>query len=462
MGKFFARYFIPLSIVAGVIFIVLGIRLATIKVGVGQIGVKTVIWGVKRGVVQKDFKPGWHRYIRRAETWALFDGTVQTFNLTREARTPDGKIESRELPIRTADDYDVTVDIIVKYQIEKGKAHKIRQEIGPGDRYKSFLLSDVLEVARNVLGKMIEKDLYNPDEKRRRAEEAKQLLASRVKSRYIDVIEWLILDMRFDAQLERKIKNVKLAELDELLNISKERAVNQRGITQTIDATTEALAEKIRSNKDGQIVALDAGMTTKVTEILADANKFLIEKKAEGDLYKEERRAAGQLLVARAKAEGERLRRGAMTGAGGDLIVALEAARNVNLGDVIVSTQQIDLLDIEKMIEKLGAGKERKPLKEIEGEKIKLRKKSEREDFFKLPRKMPEGLELPDDLKTELEHARPELPDEFETEIKDAKPKVSDELETEFKDTKPEVPQELQKEIDKEWETLTEEYPVSQ
>ena len=36
-------------------------------------------------------------------------------------------------------------------------------------------------------------------------------------------------------------------------------------------------------------------MVTKVTEILADANKFLIEKKAEGNLYKEERRAAGEL-----------------------------------------------------------------------------------------------------------------------------------------------------------------------
>ena len=434
MVKIVAKYFIPLSILAGIIFIILGVKFATVKVRVDQVGVKTVIWGVKRGVVQKDYGPGWHRYIRRTETWDLFDSTVQTFNLTREARTPEGKIESRELPIRTADDYNVTVDIVLKYQIKKGRAYKIAQEIGPGNRYKSFLLSDVREVARNVLGKMTEKNLYDPDEKRRRAEEAKQLLQSKVESRHIDVIDWLILDMRFDPQLERKIKNVKLAELDELLNISREKAVNQTGITQTVDATTEALAEKIRSNKEGQKVALKAEMVTKVTSILADANKFKIEKKAEGDLYKEERRAAGELLIARAKAEGERLRRGAMTGLGGDLIVALEAVRNINLADVIVSTQDIDLLDIDKMVEKLGGGKEEKRLKEKARKKdgVKLRDKSGREDFFYKPRRMPEGLDVPD------------------------------ELEKEFKEAKPEVSEELQEKIDKEWEVLTEEYPVSQ
>ncbi len=431
MLKFLARYIVPLSIGIAIIVIVIGVKFMIIRIDIDKVGVKTSVWGVKRGVVQKDYKPGWHRYIRRIENWDIYDSTVQTMNFTREARTPEGKIESRELPIRTVDDYNVTVDIIIKFQIQRGKAHKIREEIGPGDRYKGFIASDIREVSRNVLGKMTEKDLYNPDQKRKRAAEAKQLLAVAFENRHINIIDFLILDMRFDPQLERKIKNVKLAELDQVLNISKERAVNQRGITQTIDATTEALAEKIQSNKDGKIVSLNAEMVTKVTEILADANKFLIEKKAEGNLYKEERRAAGELLIARAKAEGERLRRKAMTGAGGDLIVALEAARNINLDDVVVSTQDVDLLDIEKMIDKLGGTIEIRESSETREQKI-LRGKKEREDFFRLPRRMPEGLKVPEELEKEL------------------------------KEEKPVVPEELQGKIDKEWESLTEEFPVSQ
>ncbi len=431
MLKFLARYIVPLSIGIAIIVIVIGVKFMIIRIDIDKIGVKTSVWGVKRGVVQKDYKPGWHRYIRRIENWDIYDSTVQTMNFTREARTPDGKIESRELPIRTVDDYNVTVDIIIKFQIQRGKAHKIREEIGPGNRYKGFIASDIREVSRNVLGKMTEKDLYNPDQKRKRAAEAKQLLAVAFENRHINIIDFLILDMRFDPQLERKIKNVKLAELDQVLNISKERAVNQRGITQTIDATTEALAEKIQSNKDGKIVSLNAEMVTKVTEILADANKFLIEKKAEGDLYKEERRAAGVLLIARAKAEGERLRRKAMTGTGGDLIVALEAARNINLDDVVVSTQDIDLLDIDKMIDKLGGVIERSESLQTREQKI-LRGKKEREEFFRLPKRMPEGLKVPEELEKELE------------------------------EEKPVVPEELQDKIDKEWESFTEEFPVSQ
>ena len=431
MLKFLARYIVPLSIGIAIIVIVIGVKFMIIRIDIDKVGVKTSVWGVKRGVVQKDYKPGWHRYIRRIENWDIYDSTVQTMNFTREARTPDGKIESRELPIRTVDDYNVTVDIIIKFQIQRGKAHKIREEIGPGNRYKGFIASDIREVSRNVLGKMTEKDLYNPDQKRKRAAEAKQLLAVAFENRHINIIDFLILDMRFDPQLERKIKNVKLAELDQVLNISKERAVNQRGITQTIDATTEALAEKIQSNKDGKIVSLNAEMVTKVTEILADANKFLIEKKAEGNLYKEERRAAGVLLIARAKAEGERLRRKAMTGTGGDLIVALEAARNINLNDVVVSTQDIDLLDIDKMIDKLGGVIESGESLGTREQKI-LRGKKEREDFFRLPKRMPEGLKVPEELEKEL------------------------------KEEKPVLPEELQGKIDKEWESLTEEFPVSQ
>ena len=57
-------------------------------------------------------------------------------------------------------------------------------------------------------------------------------------------------------------------------------------------------------------------------------------------------------------------------------------------------------------------------------EEVKLRKKSEREEFFQLPKKMPEGLKVPEELETEL------------------------------KETKPVVPEELQGKIDEEWKSL--------
>lgn len=382
MRKFLLKYLIPISAIVGIIVISVCIGFLIIKVEITEVGVKTVNWGITRGVVQKDYRPGWHRYIRTIEAWDKYDVTIQRLILTRDALTPEGKIENRALPIRLADDYEAKVDIIVQYKIKKGKAHKIRQEIGPGDDYKQLVEHETKAVARNILGKMVERDLYTPEEKRKRAEEAKQQLAIRLQAYHVDVITWLILDVEYDPYLTRKIQNTKIADLNDQLHTLTAKAVEKRGITQTIDAETEAIAQTIRSDKNAEIVMLGSEVDKKVVDMIADANKFLIEKVAEGHHYKEERRAAGELLVDQAIAIGESMRRQAMTGMGGDLIVALEAARNINLGDIMVSTQVIDLLDIEKMINKLGAGRSDKPA----------------------PKELPEELRIPKELEEELSH----------------------------------------------------------
>ncbi|MDP7530353.1 MAG: hypothetical protein QF816_02005, partial [Candidatus Scalindua sp.] len=80
MLKFLARYIVPISIVLAIIVIIVIVRFMIIRVPMDQIGVKTAVWGLNRGVVQKDYKPGWHRYIRRIENWDVYDTTVQTIN----------------------------------------------------------------------------------------------------------------------------------------------------------------------------------------------------------------------------------------------------------------------------------------------------------------------------------------------------------------------------------------------
>lgn len=353
LGKFAAKYFIPIGIFIVVTLFVVGIKFFVIKVGVDQVGVRTLIWGVTRGIVHKDYGPGWHRAVSGIDQWDLYDGTVQTLELAKEP-SHLGHDERKEAAIRTADDYDVSVDMIVKYQIKKGEAWNLRQDIGVGERYKIIVENEARDIARSVFGRMVERDLYNPNEKRKRAEECKIYLTERLLLRHVSVIDVLILEMRFDPQLERKIKNIKLAELDNVLNKSKTLAAEQRGITQTIDADTEALAQKITGDKERAITVLDAETTKRTIELLAEADKYLVQKKAEGDLYKQQRKAEGTLMIKQSQAEGERLRREALVGMGGDIIIAMEAARNINLADVNISSLDLNLLDVDDMATRLG------------------------------------------------------------------------------------------------------------
>ncbi|HHT9125391.1 MAG TPA: SPFH domain-containing protein [Candidatus Brocadiia bacterium] len=340
-------------VVASFIIMYVGFKLCVTKVGIDQTGVRTKAWGVGKGMIQRDYGPGWHRRIPNIDEWDFYDTTVQTLEMTKEA-TKEGQ-ERQNILIRTADDYEVAVDIIVKYQPIRSLVHMLRQDVGLGDKYKILVKNEAKDVCRSIFGMMKATDLYSPDEKRKRAVEAELLLNQKLKSRYVNVVDVLILEITFDPQLERKIKNQKLAELDVVLNISKSLAAEKRGETQEIDASTEAVAQKITGEKDAELLILKTITEDKVEEILAEANKYLVEKKAEADLYKKKKVADGRLLVKKAEAEGEKLRRQAMTGLGGEMIVALEAARNINLTDVAISTQDIDLLDVDKMINKFGA-----------------------------------------------------------------------------------------------------------
>jgi hypothetical protein len=91
-----------------------------------------------------------------------------------------------------------------------------------------------------------------------------------------------------------------------------------------------------------------------IAKIDAEAKKYATEKNADANLKKAQKEAEGQLLVKKAEAEGEKLRNRAMMGVGGSTIVALEAAKNLNLKEVTISTVETDVLDVNAMATKLG------------------------------------------------------------------------------------------------------------
>ena len=368
----------PIAIIITIVIIAVSLRVCIIKIGVDQVGVKTVVWGVKRGIIKRDFRAGWHRNIPGTVQWEVYDSTVQTLEMTEEHSGSFGHDQRDVLKVRTKDDYDVSVDLIVKYRIRKGEAWALKRDIGSTERYKMIVENEARDIARGVFGKMGELDLYNPYEKRKRALEGREMHNKRLKKRHVEIIDWLILDIRFDPGLDRKIKSIKVAELEELLNISKGMAAEQRGITQTIDAETEAVALEIGGDKKRKLTVMEAQTANRIIEIMANANRYMVEKKAQGDRYKAEQIAAGTFLNAKANADGEKLRRNAMRGMGGNMIVAIEAAKNLNLADLLISTQDVDLLNIDNMVSKLGAEKE----KELIGilEKIENEVNEEYED----------------------------------------------------------------------------------
>jgi regulator of protease activity HflC (stomatin/prohibitin superfamily) len=331
------------------------INVVTVYVPVGMAGVRTQEYGVfgKKGVVPADFGPGWHRDLGPIDSWVFFDSTVQTLEMTRDPER--GSVKGRDdVQVQSADGYAVSVDVTVKYRIMAGNAHKVYQDTGSGVKYKTIVRNEAQRACIGLFGAMKTEGFYNPMERRKTAEAVKGLLEESLRDNFVEVIDVLIRNVQFDPEYENKIRRKKLADQEVELNKSMARAEEMRGKTQVIEAETQKLISIIQKEKDAQLVKMQAETDRQIAKIIAEYEKYATEKQADADLIAAQMQAEGALLVRRAEAEGERLRNLAMEGVGGSTIVALEAARNLQLNEVTLSTMNIDFLDIDGMATKLG------------------------------------------------------------------------------------------------------------
>jgi regulator of protease activity HflC (stomatin/prohibitin superfamily) len=335
-------------------YIIVKATLTPIPIGI--VGVRTQEYAIigKKGVVQEDFGPGWHRALWPIDSWQYFDSTVQTLEMTRDPQRGDRKGRD-DVQVQSADGYAVSVDVTIKYRIEPGKAHKLYVDTGSGVRYKAIVRNEAEKTCIAQFGGMKTEDFYNPHVRRTVAKAALSSLQESLKDNYVAVLDLLIRDVQFDPEYERKIQTKKLADQEVEVNKSLQRSREMQGKTDVIGAETKRLIKIIREEKEAELVKMRAETDLTIADIKAKSEKYATEKRADADVYAAKKNAEGHLQVKQAEAEGERLRNLAMKGVGGGVIVALEAAKNLNLEDVTISTVDNDLLDVDGMATKLGA-----------------------------------------------------------------------------------------------------------
>jgi regulator of protease activity HflC (stomatin/prohibitin superfamily) len=304
--------------------------------------------------VPNDFGPGWHRKLGPIDGWTIFDSTVQTLEMTRDPERGDRKGRD-DVRVKSADGYSVSVDLTVKYRIKPGEAHKLYQDTGSGTKYKTVVRNSAENACMMVFGRMDTEAFYDPAQRRARTEEVTARLTETLASRYVELVDILMRDVQFDPEYENKIRQKKLADQEVELNKSLARAEEMSGKTAVIEAETEKKVRIITEEKEALLQVMEAETNKEIASVRAEAEKYVKEKKADADLIDVKCRAQGELAIKQAEAEGERLRNEALSAEGGDTYVALEAARNLKINRITISTVGLDLLDVEGMAEKLGA-----------------------------------------------------------------------------------------------------------
>jgi regulator of protease activity HflC (stomatin/prohibitin superfamily) len=334
------------------------LKALTELVPVGQVGVRIQQYNVlgKKGIIQKDFGPGWHRDLGPIDNWELYDSTVHTLEMTKDPNRGSSRGQD-DVKVQSIDGNALSLDVTVKYRIMPDQAHLLLKDTGRGTKYMTVVRNEAESACMRHFGQMKTEDFYNPAMKRKASDQIKVELKESLTDNFIDVIDVLIRDVEFDPRYEQEIRLKKLADQEVELNKSMAAAAEMRGKTQVIEAETIKLVNIIVKEKEAELINMQAATDLEIAKIKAEADRFVTEKRADADLIVAEKEADGERQVRTSEAEGERLRNQALHGAGGNTIVALEAARNLQIKEATISTMDVDLLDVDAMVEKLGMHK---------------------------------------------------------------------------------------------------------
>lgn len=311
-------------------------------IGVRQIDFSLFGLGPKAGFSDLGLKPGYHWTIPYYSRIHLVPQTVQLLNLHRDSSASD----FTDLLIRTTDasSVDVDVTVLTRFYPESGSEGKVAHG-GPAELLKNFGVDEARwrkavrdEVSNKLLvelSSLAAQEFYNPEKREQRLAVA-QAAAATSLARYGIKLEAILL-RRYsyrDDKIDQAIFEKNIQEQEERLN----------------EAATR-LAEA-KAKLEGEAAQGDARIQT----LLVSGQNQVDILRSEANLYENQKRAEGDLAVAKARAEVDKLKATALAqSSGGDIYVAramtpmLSALRGGVVSDV-------DPFDLASWIKRLGVG----------------------------------------------------------------------------------------------------------
>ncbi|NOY23770.1 MAG: prohibitin family protein [Acidobacteria bacterium] len=334
MSKKVLGFFLILLLII-VPLLVLGLK----KVNRGQIGVKTRLLPITgtKGIEKTALKPGLYLILPFAEKLDIFSGRIQKLELTSIPGQGD-RSGNDNVDIQTSDGTTIYVDATLLFRIMPTGAARLLSTLGH-DFLQRKIRPEFIAVLKYKLGELNAEEFYDAEKRERKAKDALAEFNRRTRSNGIEAFQILIRDFHYQPEYEKAIENRKLADQTTLLNQSRSASSKEAAEMARIQAKGVAMAkvEVARGNAEAE-------------KIRADARLYLELKKAEADQ-----------LVQTAKAKGDGLIANAMTGPGGQRIVALQMAEVLKGLDKIVvqsgGKHGVNPLDLKSLLKMTGVEK---------------------------------------------------------------------------------------------------------
>lgn len=306
-----------------------------------EYGIKVVKIGVDKGVQEDWHGPGYaFRIPFGVHQIHRLPQNVQVLEMTNYpgTRTSDAYID-KGAKIQTSDGFFVEVDTTILYRIVD--PYEVFTKLGPDDQFLQLgMLPKAEAVLKETLGQLTTEEFYDSHKRVEKAEMARDLLNEKLAEEGMEVDQVLVRYFEYSDSIQQNIEDKKLQDQLVFTNESKGRAAEQR-------------QELMRTQEEGKYA---------VKVKLEEGGAYRVEKEAERDVYTRTKQAEADLLVARAEAEGTRMKSDAMQAAGANAMVAMRMAEILEGLDTIIvpagGADGINPLDLDRILTLFGVGLE--------------------------------------------------------------------------------------------------------
>ena len=345
------------TLIFALVFAGLGLAAAraTVRVPAQAVGVRASKWG--GGVETRDYTCGLYRSAPGLDQWYMLEAGFQT--LTFGGEVQDGTAGRRlALEIRTQDNNTVKIDATVTYRIRRGEAHRIVLD-GLQTEYRLRAALTVEDILRSELQNLSSEDWFDTDLRRAEIARIQPRIAEAFRVLHLELGDILIHSSSFPASFETKLQEKQILAQLALLESAKSALEDAKGVAELISAQTESEIKRTVADADKRLQEVRSATGLEITTILARAERYQRETKAQANLTYDRLVAEGKLELDRAAAEGERLALEALASEGGRMYLASEAATKLKIDHVELDATDPRvplLLDLDQLTSLLIGG----------------------------------------------------------------------------------------------------------
>jgi hypothetical protein len=309
-------------------------------VPVGSVGVRKIAFGPKQGLLSKSLPPGYHWTISGYSTIYPVPQTVRVIDFDRDLQSNPHSFGSLDVPTTDGTTVDIDVSILYRFfaksgfegsQAHGGPADLINRVGATEAQWSKYLAQAADNELKRSLGSLSTVDFYDPKARQERVVSAERGLQTALAPLGIKVESVLLRRYTYREEIDQAIFKKNLQELESAYNrVAGDFAAAQRDVN------------KVAADGDVAIQNLDK-------QGVSEAEKI----RSEGDLYKRQKTAEGNLLVAEAKAAVDKMRADVLSQGGSEVYVALQLAQILKTlrGGVVAN---IDPYDLDQWVKKLA------------------------------------------------------------------------------------------------------------